>query len=204
MSFCTSCGRALEVGARFCTSCGNPVQSTSVSSANPPVVVAPAPTPELVSVPPLADVPFSTERNRPSMPLIVVGIVLVILIGLAVGSTLYMRKEPASNAAPKSVDNASNSPDADDYLRNLNLASYPGSTPAAITTDSTENVITAFQTRDTPQQVIGYYKVRFPVADTIGDAEKSELRAALPNGAHVVIRAMQQASGSLVYIIRQP
>jgi hypothetical protein len=115
-----------------------------------------------------------------------------------------MRSQPANQAGAASSNAASTPSEGDAYLRSLNLGSYPGSTPAAITTDTTENVVSAFQTRDTPQQVIGYYKVRFPVADTIGDSSKSELRAAFPGGAHVVIRAMQQPNGSLVYIIRQP
>jgi len=85
----------------------------------------------------------------------------------------------------------------------LNLGAYPGSTAVAVTDESAGEVIAAFQTRDTPQQVIGYYKIRFPVANTSDEEGKSELRAALPNGQQILIQASVQANGTEVHIIRE-
>jgi hypothetical protein len=218
MNFCTSCGKQLETGTQFCTSCGQHIETPSSSASSIPNSVqataraaAPAQAPEYTTAPQWDD-PVAKEVGGTPTALIAIGIVLVILIGIGVGVTLYMRNQVKNKASAVQtrVEQANGgsigsdkSSSTDAYLRSLNLGAYPGSTPATISTDTTEDVISAFQTRDTPQQVIGYYKVRFPVADTIGAPGQSELRAALPSG-HIIVRATQQGSGSLVYIIREP
>ena len=68
--------------------------------------------------------------------------------------------------------------------------------------DTGENVIAAFQTKDTPQQVVGYYKVRFPISEVSSNDGQMELRAALPSAGRVIVRATPQDRGTLVHIIR--
>jgi hypothetical protein len=92
----------------------------------------------------------------------------------------------------------------DAYLQSLNLAAYPGATPVAVASAPGLDVVAAFHTRDTANQVIGFYKVRFPIADITSEEGKSELRAALPNAGHVRIRAESQGSGTDVWIISEP
>lgn len=222
MSYCTGCGRPLEDQARFCTSCGTPVASVAsaaqVTSAGAPAAEStPAGEPDPVAAPePQLLMPQSSSG---SPVLIIVGILLAVLIGAGVGATLYLRRQPDSKQVPRETMTTagngtaeaatseaptnSSSSEPNTYIRNLNLGSYPGASAIAVTDESAGEVIAAFQTRDTPEQVIGFYKIRFPVANASSEEGKSELRAALPNGQQILIQAATQASGTEVRIIRE-
>lgn len=223
MSFCTGCGKPLDEQARFCTNCGtpatvvsSPIAQTSTSASPPaaPVrarepVAAAAPEPQLLM----------PESGSESRVLVIVGILLFVLIVAGVGTIFYMRHQPDEKAVSKGTttgvesgtaeagtSGTSPNPSAgqpDPYIRNLNLGAYPGSIAIAVTDESAGEVIAAFRTRDTPQQVIGYYKIRFPVATARDEEGKSELRAALPNGKQILIQAAVQANGTEVQIIRE-
>ncbi len=85
----------------------------------------------------------------------------------------------------------------------MNLGNYPGATPAAIATLTGETVVAGFLTRDTPQQVIGFYKIRFPVSTTAETDSKSELSATLPGGQRVRVQAQSQGSNTQVMILQE-
>lgn len=222
MSFCTGCGKPLGDQARFCSNCGTPAASvasaaqvtsavspgTATTTAREPVPV-PAPEPQLLM----------PQSNGGSPVLVIVATLLILLIGAGVGATLYMRRQPDTNQAAKetvtTVGNStseavtsgaptnpsSNGPD--NYIRNLNLGAYPGASAIAVTDESAGEVIAAFRTRDTPEQVIGFYKVRFPVANATSEEGNLKLRAALPNGQRILIQAVSQANVTEVHIIRE-
>jgi len=212
MNYCTGCGKPLDPGAKFCSTCGAsvPLAGTGTPLSDDSVPVAGgAPTaaafaPAVSSEAPMTPDYVGNPSQGSSSALIVVGIILVLLIGIGIGAIIYFRSQSAKPESQK-IAGGDHSPDVagDTYLQSLNLASYPGSTAAAVANDTGENVIAAFRTRDTPQQVIGYYKIRFPVADVVGQEGQSELRAALPDGEHVVIRAIQGQNGTSVLIIRK-
>lgn len=214
MSFCTGCGKPLQQGARFCAECGTPVQDVAAqaSAANTVAQSAAAVRPAQVQAP-LPVLPESSTWERtsgsgPSQGLIVLGVVLVLMIVAAVGGIFYMRSENSGSAAvakqvaaiPESLP-ATNS--AVELGNALNLGSYPGATPIPLATFQGENVFAAFLTRDTPDQVIGFYKVRFPVAETSALDSGTQLVAALANGEHIRIVAVTKPNGTEVKIARE-
>ncbi len=90
----------------------------------------------------------------------------------------------------------------DDYIRALNLGSYPAATPVAIVTLNGETVIAGFVTRDRPDQVMQFYKVRFPISEVTTDNLGSHLSATLPNNEHIRIDAEPQGSNTQVKVVR--
>ena len=135
-------------------------------------------------------------------------VVVVVVIGIA-GTLFLLSRIHGGDSGPRGgaggiTAGGSSDNESDAFVRNLNLAAYPGATAVAVTSDSGENVIAAFQTRDTPQQVIQYYRVRFPVSDTVGQEGQSELWATLANSKRIVVRATQQPNGSRVDIVLMP
>ncbi len=157
---------------------------------------APAPAPQATSLPepPNFGPPL---RSASRLPVFVVTIVVVVL---GVAGTIYLLGN--IHSGNRDAGSGSVASPADALIRSLNLPQYPGSKPAIVSSNSTEEIIAAFQTRDTPQQVMGFYKIRFPVADTLGQQGQSELRATLATGEHIVVRAASQSEGTLVTIIR--
>ncbi len=85
----------------------------------------------------------------------------------------------------------------------MNLGSYPGATPVAMATLTGETVVASFLTRDTPQQVMQYYKIRFPVSTTSESAGKAELSAALPDGVQIRIQAQFQGANTQVMVLQE-
>jgi hypothetical protein len=124
----------------------------------------------------------------------------IVALALVLGAFFYFRNFAKPGTQPPGV---ALSP-ADAYIQSLNLAAYPGATPVAVAGAPGQDVVAAFHTRDTADQVIEFYKVRFPIADSTREEGKSELRAALPSGGHVRIRADAQGNGTDVWIVSEP
>lgn len=103
---------------------------------------------------------------------------------------------PATAAPPTAAPVA-------ESIRVMNLGSYPGATPVAIATLTGETVVAGFLTRDTPQQVIQFYKIRFPVSKTSESEGKSEISATLPGGERIRIQAQSQGKSTGVMVLQE-
>jgi len=90
-----------------------------------------------------------------------------------------------------------------DSVRAMNLGNYPAATPVAIATFTGETVVAGFLTRDTPQQVMQFYKIRFPSSTTNESERKAELFATLPGGERIRIQAQPQGSSTQVMILQE-
>ncbi|HEU5401998.1 MAG TPA: zinc ribbon domain-containing protein [Terriglobales bacterium] len=90
-----------------------------------------------------------------------------------------------------------------DSIRVMNLGNYPGATPVAIATLTGETVVAGFLTRDTPQQVMQFYKIRFPVSATTESEGKTELSATLPGGERIRIQAQPQGVNTQVMVLQE-
>lgn len=90
-----------------------------------------------------------------------------------------------------------------DSVRAMNLGNYPGANPVAIATLTGETVVAGFLTRDTPQQVMQFYKIRFPSSTTNEIEGKAELFATLPGGERIRIQAQPQGSNTQVMVLQE-
>ena len=204
MSFCTACGKSVLDGAKFCTSCGAALSAAAADPEPSLSTTKAAAATALAMAPAEPESPATSYEPAPggdsSSAFLIVGLALLVLIVLAVSAIFYFRgqssKKTASPPAAAAAPSKTTGP-----APNLNLANYPGSTPMAVI-DGGQDVIAAFRTRDTPQQVIGFYKVRFPVSTTTGDERQSELQAELPDGQRIRVHAEQGSGGTEVHIIR--
>jgi hypothetical protein len=232
MAFCTSCGKPLENRARFCANCGMAVAASAAMAATLPeassvpagaltaAAASPAQSPvapaeaaaqgtETPAVPALAELPLAPEPAI-SPFLVIICIILVLLIGAGIAATLYLRNQSKPNSeaqaglkAPGAPPAASRSPVIPDSIRALNLGNYPGATPVAITTLSGDTVVAGFLTKDRPEQVIQFYKIRFPVSSATSTEGKAQLSARLPAGERIRIDAQPQGASTQVMIVQE-
>jgi hypothetical protein len=210
MSTCSGCGKSLEDGVRFCTNCGIRVQpgaaspATSVDASGNSSVAASAPARIAPEPQPVPIVPVSDMAPAPRVSpfVIIVCVVLVLLIGFAVLSALYLHSQSGPKVAAQKSEASAQSVAQDDYIHNLNLGSYPAATPVAIVTLNGESVVAGFVTRDRPDQVMQYYKVRFPIAEVSSENGTSHLAATLPNDQKIRIDAQPQGANTQVKIVR--
>jgi hypothetical protein len=204
MSICGGCGKSLEDGARFCTNCGIRVQAptTVTDSAASSLGAAPAmapSVPESVAVLPVSEMAPASS----GFPFaVIISVVLILLIGAAVSATLYLHNQSRPKVEAQRVAASAQSNNDDDYIHALNLGSYPGASPVAIATLSGETVIAGFVTRDRPEQVMQYYKVRFPISEVTAENAVSHLLASLPNNQRIRIDADSQGTNTQVKIVR--
>jgi hypothetical protein len=105
----------------------------------------------------------------------------------------------AAAPAPQPVS----TPPVAESVRAMNLGNYPGATPVAIATLSGETVVAGFLTRDTPQQVMQYYKIRFPVSTMTDSGGKGTLSAMLPGGVRIKIHAEPQGGNTQVMVLQE-
>lgn len=215
MSFCTGCGKSLQDGARFCTSCGIRIPAAAspttapvnAGSSSPAAATAPAMEQSARDVPAIA--PPSQTPIAPSSGVspfvVVICIILILLIGAAVSATLYLHTQSAPKvAAEKAARTTPQAEPEDDSIRALHLESYPAATPVAIVTLNGEAVIAGFVTKDRPEQVVQFYKVRFPISDVSSDEAGAHLSATLPGTQRIRIDAEPQGDGTEVKIVRLP
>jgi hypothetical protein len=85
----------------------------------------------------------------------------------------------------------------------MNLGNYPAATPVAIATLTGETVVAGFLTRDTPQQVVQFYKVRFPASTSSETEGTAELSAILPGGERIRIQAVPQGTNTQVMVLQE-
>jgi hypothetical protein len=212
MKYCAGCGKPLDDAARFCTNCGIRVPSAALPAQGPSSSAA-APAPAVASVePPPVPTPVTPvmpvyESAAPSSSnsafVVIICIILLILIGGTVAASLYIHnqrkpKEAATEAASAPQQGAPE----ESYIRALNLGNYPAATPVAIATLNGDTVLAGFVTRDRPDQVMQFYKVRFPISEVTTDNLGSHLLATLPNNQRIRIDAEPQGSSTQVKIVR--
>lgn len=212
MTFCTGCGKSLEDGVRFCTNCGIRVKAEGSATAPPtstaiPAAVAAAPAVEptqpQLSPTPSPDYSTPVAASSPNSAFVVIiCVILLVLIGGAVSAAMYIRNQRAPKAAAEREEAGQQLSSEDSYLKALNLGSYPGATPVAIVTLNGETVVAGFVTRDRPEQVMQYYKVRFPISELTTDTAGAHLSATLPNQQRIRIDASPQGTATQVKIVR--
>ena len=207
MDFCTTCGTAQEPGAKFCTHCGTKASGgesagsgAAVQSAPDvaPAVTAPAATPASVaSRQPYPEPTFYPERTGQSSGLgkALAIVAVVVIVGCSIA---YYFLAPRKAHAPAPIIDGRQVSDVT-AVQSYGLEKYPGARPVVANSSETEQVIAAFETNDSPQQVVGYYRVRFPVAQVTVDPTHSTLNA-LMSGKEVLVTADALVHGSRVRI----
>ena len=159
-------------------------------------------TPTAAPIPPVSEIPISPSSGV-SPIVVIICVVLLLLIGIAVSATLYLhnQRKPKVEAEKTAASSLAPAPE-DGYIRALNLGNYPAATPVAIVTLNGETVIAGFITKDRPDQVMQFYKVRFPISDVASDSSGSHLSATLPNNQRIRIDAEPQGNGTQVKVVR--
>jgi hypothetical protein len=159
--------------------------------------------PDAPSSPPVFYETPIAETSGVSPAVIVISIVLILLIGMAVAASLYLRNQSKPKVeAQKAAAVAAQPAPEDSYIRALNLGNYPAATPVAIVTLNGETVLAGFVTRDRPDQVMQYYRVRLPISDVTTENAASHLSATLPNHQRIRIDAEPQGTNTQVKIVR--
>ena len=202
MGFCTTCGKALEEGARFCTACGMAVP------AAPPPAPAVTPAPTVAAAPAMAPEPQpgtypvaeTASPGSSSSFFLIAGGILVLLIVCGVAATLYLRHQSKPREATQTTATQQQD-EVDSYIQSLNLGNYPNATPVAIATLSGEKIISGFLTKDSPGQVMQFYKIRFPVSEVSVNGPNAMMTATLANGQVVRIYAEPQGTSTQVRIV---
>ena len=220
MALCSVCGTTLEADARFCTKCGTPVQAAATATLSEPTVssnapgtaagtavaqTASAPEPALPVESPATytfpDSDITAPKSSLSQYFVVICIGLILLIGAGVSAILYLRNQSAAKVESQPATSTVPVTATGDYLHSLNLGNYPGATPVAIATLNGETVIAGFLTRDKPEQVVQFYRVRFPISEITLAGATSHLSATLPDGQRIRIDAEPQGANTQVKIV---
>jgi len=191
MGFCTQCGSSFEAGAQFCTRCG----ARSVGAVASEVASAGAGTAVQPALEPVMPLPLKGAPNS-NKPMIIAVIVVLLVAG---GAAYYFFSQPKSSV-PAPIVNGSQS--SSTTLETYGLQNYPGARPTPVFGDGAGRVIAAFETSDSPEQVMGFYRVRFPVSEVIS-AETGLVLTADMNGSGIEVRAEPMAHGSRVQITSQ-
>lgn len=111
--------------------------------------------------------------------------------------------EPTPAAVPVTPAPVPSRPPVADSIRAMNLGNYPGASPVGIATLTGETVVAGFLTRDTPRQVVQFYKIRFPVSTTTESEGGAELSATLPGGERIRIQAVPQGTNTQVMVLQE-
>lgn len=192
MGFCTQCGSSFESGAQFCTRCG----ARSVGAVPSEVASSGAGTAVQPALEPVMPLPLAGAHPNSNKPMIIAVIFVLLVAG---GAAYYFFSQPKSSAPAPIVDGPQSSSAA---LETYGLQNYPGARPTPVFGEASGRVIAAFETSDSPEQVMGYYRVRFPVSEVISTETGLVLTADM-NGSGIEVRAEPMAQGSRVQITSQ-
>ena len=152
--YCANCGRAVEEGAQFCGGCGHSVETaTTDTPATSPPPPQPAATPPASSPPPQAAAPAQAAQSSGSgssnvvlwviLAVVAVGIVLLLVGGLALG-WFVMRRAEVTPATQATVEETQTEAATETTQPATSTASEPatgtasGSTPPPATTTAPE------------------------------------------------------------------
>jgi hypothetical protein len=186
MTSCTQCGAELDNANQFCTQCG--ARRATVQSSGTATAVQPAPAAPVADTA-IADLQFAERSGVRPM----VWLVVLIAIVAAVGAFFFAERTKSSGPAPIIDGRAAASSET------FGLDRYPGAHPVSAQISTSDAVLASFETSDSPDQVIGYYRVRFPINQVASTASGEMLRADL-NGRQVTVLADALVHGSRVLI----
>jgi hypothetical protein len=168
MAFCTSCGANLEPTTRFCTKCG---------TANPSVAAMPATGAQARPAQPGAATPApqATSSSALKIILIVFAVIVVLgvisVVGMLIAARMFIhrtRVEQRGNHARVETPfgTVESSADAGDIAKNLGVDVYPGAKGlpggSAVSFGNFKSATAEFETDDSPDKVVEFYKSRFP------------------------------------------
>jgi zinc-ribbon domain len=203
--FCGQCGAPVEESVKFCSKCGAkvpdavpPVEAAAATPAAPaqPASQAPPPAPSSIPVPAAATVAAGPKKSSPIVKILLVVVGLFVFIGVAgMGTCVYIgyrakqkisamadqaKKEGFSLETPQGSVGASGSSAKTAEAATRDVPPYPGATPTesggGLTFGASGGVsVQEFETPDSVEQVLAYYKDKFGpkinVVEAMGNAE---------------------------------
>jgi len=167
MAFCTSCGATLEPASRFCTKCG---------AANPSVTATPAAGVQARPAQPGAPTAQSASSSNALKIILIVFAVIVVMgvvsvVGMLFAARMFIHRahvETRGNHARviTPFGTVESSADAGDVAKNLGVDVYPGAKGlpggSAVSFGNFKSATADFETDDSPDKVVEFYKSRFP------------------------------------------
>ena len=162
MAFCNKCGAELDTGSAFCRQCGSRVVAAAAVGVTPAPPSAPPP------------------QRRRGMG---VGAKIAIGVAAAIGALLvvaavfgifvasHVKKVQLANGqtlVETPFGSAKSGQPSNITARQLGIPVYPGAHPQSSVVGSFGNfqgAVLRFRTRDTPAQVLDFYRRKFPAAD---------------------------------------
>jgi hypothetical protein len=174
MAFCTGCGAQIDNNAAFCTKCG--AKSGATQSVGGGAAVAPA----------IQTTPSKGSNTVVKVILVVVGIFVLLGILVAAG-TVYVgykiKKSVKINEHSGTIETpwgkVASTDDPIAVAKQLNVDLYPGAkstgSSGVVTVGSMTTGSITLETKDTPQQVIDFYRAKYPKAQimTSGDTHST-------------------------------
>ncbi|MBI2682199.1 MAG: zinc-ribbon domain-containing protein [Acidobacteriales bacterium] len=191
MSFCTSCGAQADPSAAFCPKCGA----------------------GLAPVPPPIPAPGSTVQ-RPSSGLKILLMVLggiFLLVVLIIGGAVFFVKKTIDRSSMETSDDGKQvkvetpfgsietTKDTEKILEKMGVEAYPGAEPAehgasSMTMNNVEVMNAMFDTEDTADQVLAFYRGKFPSAEVFDTPENKTLMEGDKSKSSLLI-AIHEADG---------
>jgi hypothetical protein len=120
---------------------------------------------------------------------------IIALVAIVAGVGLYLLSVKPKPSGPAPIIDGR----ASGASQTFGLELYPGAHLIPSTNYGVGIAIAAFETTDSPSQVMGYYRIRFPVSEvTVTDS--GQMLVADMNGRQVTVRADALVDGSRVSI----
>ena len=203
MAFCTACGAAITNSSKFCTGCGAPVPEAAVA-ANTSSPVAPA---------------YAAPPPQQGSGVKVLLTILAVIVGLCIiggaTATFFAWKFAKSVKVQESTGGATTvktpfgTITADDPVataRELGIDVYPGATPlkgAATVNFAGLKVASArFETGDTPDTVLEFYKKRYPNASLRVVNEQNRTLTFGGSNGMLAVHVRNRGDGTLIEMSR--
>jgi zinc-ribbon domain len=162
MSFCNSCGTALEPGVKFCAKCGAPSHASSTTPAFPASVPASA-TPAqsgstLKTVLIIVGVLFA---------LFVLGTTAVVFVGMRIARHTRVENSGDNVRVESPFGTIKSTTNPEDITRELGTTFYPGAiiekgNASSVDLGGMRTVAAQFETDDPEDKVAAFYKKKFP------------------------------------------
>ncbi len=165
MSFCNSCGTALEPGVKFCAKCGAPSRASSTTPAFP--ASAPLPTAPAQSSSTLKTVLIIVAVL---FAMFVLGTTAVVFVGMRIARHTHVENNGDNVRVESPFGTIESTTNPDDITRELGTAVYPGASMekgnvSSVNVGGMRTVAAQFETGDPEDKVAAFYKKKFPEAN---------------------------------------